>query len=178
MIDTANPHYNQKPRRKANFITPQNKLKQKMGSGGLSQDIINKAQSLIENNTYDFKPDAEEILNRLERTIAQSRQAQDKNQEDIIQQLMFPVMQLKTSGGMFHYNLVTDIADRLVQFLEVVEVISEPELEIVTGFYSTLRAVFAAELHGDGGPQGKQLYNELLHACDRYFEKFPSAKTD
>lgn len=178
MTDTTNPHYNQKPRRKANFIMPQNKLKQKLGSGGLSQDIINKAQKLIENNTYDFRPDAEEILDRMERTIVDTRQSQEQDQEDIIQQLMFPVMQLKTSGGMFHYETVTDISDRLVQFLEVVEKIGEPELEVIEGFYSTLRAIFAAELKGDGGPQGQQLYNALLKACNRYFEKYPHVKTD
>ena len=58
-------HFDQVPRRKAEFIKPPNILKAKVGSGGLSEDILNKAQLLLENNTVDFQPLAEIYLNSL-----------------------------------------------------------------------------------------------------------------
>ena len=65
-------HYNQTPKRRAEFIKPLNTLKQKVGSGGLSEDILNKAQALLENNTVDFLPLAEMYLEGLMKGIEKS----------------------------------------------------------------------------------------------------------
>ena len=46
-----NDHYSQKPRRNAEFIKPPNMLKTKVGTGGLSEEILSRAQDLLENNT-------------------------------------------------------------------------------------------------------------------------------
>ena len=46
-----------------------NTLKAKVGSGGLSEDILNKAQALLENNTVDFQPLAEMYLTALMKGI-------------------------------------------------------------------------------------------------------------
>ena len=49
-------HFNQKPRRKAVFIKPINILRSKVGYGGMDEDILSKAQALLENNSVDFLP--------------------------------------------------------------------------------------------------------------------------
>lgn len=173
MSDNNHLHYYQIPRRKAEFITPPNTLKEKVGKGGLSADVLKKAQALIENNKYNFRPEGEKILENMLKAISQARRPENKDEEKLISDILYFAMQLKTNGGMFHYELVTKIADRLVQFLEVIEQIKAPELEIIEGFYSTLRVVFVSEIKGDGGMKGQQLYGALIEACMRYFEKFP-----
>jgi hypothetical protein len=52
-------HFHQKPRRRAEFMTPVNSLKSKVGYGGLSDEILQKAQTLLENMGADYEPMAE-----------------------------------------------------------------------------------------------------------------------
>tara|TARA_B100000780_G_scaffold277867_1_gene249648 strand:+ start:1084 stop:1608 length:525 start_codon:yes stop_codon:yes gene_type:complete len=170
-------HYNQQPRRKAEFITPPNNLKAKVGSGGLSEAILNKAQELLENNTVDFLPLGEMYLNTLMKSIEQAKNAHpDDDQEYIISAMLYPAMQLKANGGMFHYPLVTTISDRLIQYLEVIEVADIESVEIVLAFHTTIRAVILGRITGDGGRHGAELIEALDDACLRYFERHPHKK--
>ncbi len=169
-------HYNQPTKRKAEFIKPPNTLKAKVGYGGLSDDILNKAQALLENNTVDFVPLAEMYLESLMKGIELAKNAgPDVENELIIAHMLYPGMQLKANGGMFHYALVTKIGDKLIQFLEV---INEPDIEateIVLAFHTTLRAVVLGRIKGDGGKHGAELLTALNDACMRYFEKNPKS---
>jgi len=98
--------------------------------------------------------------------------------ETIIAAILFPAMQLKANGGMFHYNLVTSISDRLIQFLEVIDEIDPDAIEIVMAFHTTIRAILLGQIRGDGGQRGSDLMNALVDACYRYFEKYPDKKPD
>ena len=165
-------HYNQIPKRKAQFIKPPNTLKAKIGSGGLSEDILNRAQELLENNTVDFQPLAEMYLTALMKGIEAAKEAElDADKEYIIAAMLYPGMQLKANGGMFHYPLVTSMADKLIQFLEVVDEPDIEGIEIVLAFHTTIRAVVLGKIKGDGGTHGQNLLSALNDACMRYFEK-------
>ena len=131
-------HFDQKPRRKAKFINPPNKLREKVGKGGLGDEIIRRAQILLEQNTTDFVPLAELYLNALSSGIEAAREADElidkKENEALISNMLYPAVQLKANGGMFRYMLVTTVADRLVQYLEVIESPDTDALEIVIAF--------------------------------------------
>jgi len=166
-------HYNQRPRRKAEFIKPPNLLKAKVGAGGLSENIINKAQALLENNTVDFGPLAELYLASMMRGIEMAKKTgADDDHEHAITAMLYPGMQLKANGGMFHYPLVTRIADKLIQFLEVLVEPDIESIEIVLAFHTTIRAVTMGKITGDGGAHGDNLMAALDEACMRYFEKY------
>lgn len=165
-------HYNQTPRRKAEFITPPNRIKEKVGSGGLSEDILDKAQALLENNTVDFQPLAEMYLDSLMKGVEHTKNANpEDDQEFLISTMLYPAMQLKANGGMFHYALVTTIADHLIQFLEVIKEPDIEAIEIVLAFHTTVRAVIHGKIKGDGGEHGQELVKALNSACIRYFER-------
>lgn len=172
-------HYNRTPVRKAEFIRPPNTLKQKVGKGGLSDDILDKAQKLLEENTVDFEPLANMYMTSLSNGIEMAKGfAPSDDIEEIIATMLYPAMQLKANGGMFNYPLVTRIADKLIQFLEV---IVEPEIEaveIVLAFHTTLTAVVQGKVKGDGGKNGDELLQALTDACMRYFEKHPETLND
>ncbi|MCB1555805.1 MAG: hypothetical protein KDJ15_00665 [Alphaproteobacteria bacterium] len=166
-------HYNQPQRRRARFYNPPNTLKQKVGAGGLSADILDKAQQLIENNAVDIRPWAEIQLERI-RNYAQK--AEDglidaHQEEEIIQSLLHASMQLKANGGMFHYPLITKIADRLLHFLEVVERLDADALEIVMAFHTTLQAVLHGQVKDADTPHARALLDALVGACTRYFKR-------
>ncbi len=172
-------HYNQKPRRKAEFINPPNNLKAKVGSGGISDNILNKAQELLENNTVDFQPLGEMYLEALSKGIeAAKNKDEDYDQEYVISSMIYPAMQLKANGGMFHYPLVTKISDRLIQYLEVIENADIEAIEIVLAFHTTIRAVILGRIIGDGGRHGAELLDALDSACIRYFERNPNIEID
>ncbi len=171
---TADDHYNQPIRRKADFITPPNLLKQKVGSGGLSEEILSKAEELLEHNTVEFEPMAELYLKGLENGINKAKTLPpETHTEESIAGMIYPAMQLKANGGMFHYKLLTYIGDRLVQFLEVIEYADKEAIEIIEAFHTTLRAVVHGRIKGDGGSHGKELVTALEDACYRYFTKNP-----
>lgn len=171
-------HYNQPQRRKAEFIRPPNTLKAKVGSGGLSEEILAKAQALLENHAVDFMPLAEIYLNNLMKGIEKAQESGSNSEmESIIASMLYPAMQLKANGGMFHYPLITIIADKLIQFLEVIEMADLEAIEIVLAFHTTMRAIVLGKITGHGGDHGKDLIVALDEACTRYFDRKPKIRS-
>lgn len=167
-------HFNQEPRRKAEIIRPPNTLKAKVGSGGIGDAILDKAQALLENNVVDFQPLADMYLLALMKAIESAQIQSDKAQgEAQIAAMLYPAVQLKANGGMFHYPLITVMADRLIQYLEVIVEPDLDALEIVLAFHTTIRAVVMGRVTGNGGRHGQELLNALNDACMRYFERYP-----
>ena len=170
-------HYNRAPKRKAEFIKPPNTLKQMVGHGGLSEEILDKAQKLLEENTQDFQPLAFMYLRALMQGIEMAKGATESDDsEQIIANMIYPSMQLKANGGMFHYKLITRIADRLVQFLEVIEEADIEAVEIVLAFHTTMSAVLHGNISGDGGEHGQELESALTAACMRYLSRHPASR--
>lgn len=170
-------HYNQSPRRKAEFIRPKNTLKAKVGSGGVGDDILEKAEALLENHSIDFLPLAEIYLGSLMKGIEKAQAPEYEDQDEyVISLMLYPTMQLKANGGMFHYPLITKIADKLIQYLEVIEIADLDAIEIVLAFHTTMRAIILGKIKGDGGSHGKDLIAALDEACTRYFDRFPRAR--
>ena len=85
-------------------------------------------------------------------------------------------MQLKANGGMFHYSLVTQISDRLIQFLEVVDEGRSGNYRNYYGFSYDRSCHFIGTNPWDGGQRGKDLLNALIDACYRYFRKISRKK--
>ena len=168
----------EKPRRKAEFMKPLNHLKSKAGHGGLDEDILSKAQALLENNSVDFLPMAEMYLSGMMRGIERARNpAPGESEEVLITGMIYPAMQLKANGGMFRYLLVTRIANKLIQFLEVIAAPDKDAIEIVLAFHTTMRAVLMGRVIGSGGKHGDELMQALEAACLRYFEHYPDKRS-
>ncbi len=165
-------HYNQKPKRKAKFFNPPNTLKAKAGSGGLSEAILDRSQDLLENHTVDFAPLAEIYISQMRDGItAAAALGKATDSEEAIEKILMPCVQLKANGTMFHYPLVTRIADRFVQFMEVVERLDEETIDISNAFLTALTIVISGKIKTDGAKHGEALVEELNRACMRYFEK-------
>jgi len=183
MAEDKSHHFNQKRRRKAEIIKPPNRIKQKVGHGGVTNDILEKTQALLESVKADFPAMAEMHLDALSSAINYIRQVRSSakkqkksEEEELINSVIYPAMQLKAHGGMFKYPLVTHIADNMIQFLEVIPRMDEDALEIVEAHNTTLRAIVQNEISGTGGKKGKALLNELHDACSRYFNKYGKAE--
>lgn len=163
---------------------PPNTLKAKVGSGGLAEEILTKAETLLADNTADFMPLADMYLNTLMKAIDKIKDVKnldvlpEDGHEELIVAMLYPAMQLKANGGMFRYPLVTTISDHMIQFLEVIDRIYIDTLEIVMAFHATVRAIVLAKIMGDGGRHGEELVRALRDACERYFERHPNMRVD
>lgn len=175
MTDAA--HFDQPQQRKAEFIKPPNRLKSKIGSGGLDEAILEKAQALLESNTVDFQPQAEIHLEALESAINDYKTGRKKG-EYAVEALIFPAMQLKSKGSMFGYPLITDIGQNLVNFLEVVIRLDDDAIDIISAHKKTMHMVATGRITGPGGKQGEALLQELHQACGRYFGKYKNNRAE
>lgn len=159
----------QKKIRKAELISLPNRLKEKVGSGGLDETVLAKAQELLENNTIDFKPIAAMLMDVLNESIADAKSGALKG-EAAIEAMIYPAMQLKAQGGMFHYPLISEISNILVNFLETVDDTDKDVLDIIVAHKMSMNAVLASQIKGDGGKVGRELRDALLDACARYYK--------
>lgn len=165
-----------KPKPRPKFIPPSKNLKAKVGNGGLSENILEKAQTLIESNTVDFVPLAEMYLETLDTNIQKARrEAQDSDyvKESAINILLHPIIKLKSNAGMFKYQLISDIADHVIRFLETIDTIDADVLEIIQAFHAAIRVIVVSRLDGGGGEQGRELTKAIHEACLRYLDKNP-----
>lgn len=161
-------------KRKAEFINPPNILKLKVGTGGLTAAVIEKAQKIIDSQT------GEEFVSIAMRQLAAFQegirlcetQASQHDPEILFATLIHPAMQLKANGAMFNYPLVTSISARLISVLELAENINADMVELMDGYHTVLRAILGSQLRADGGKVGQDLVQALETATLRYLEKY------
>jgi hypothetical protein len=160
----------QKKFRHAELLTPPNRLKEKVGNGGLDEAVLVKAQELLENNTVDFRPIALMLVDVLHEAIADAKSGALKG-EEAINAMLYPAMQMKAQGAMFHYPLVSEISNTLVNFLETVPDVDKDVVDIVVHHKFAINAVLGSQIKGDGGKLGRELREALLDACTRYYKR-------
>lgn len=145
-------------------------LQAKVGSGPLDAQKVEACQQVIDNNDVDFAPMAKDILGRLSKAIDEAR-AGNIELEQAIQDMTQPVMELKANAALFRYDLIGNLANVMLSFLESVKTLDKTVIEIVDAHHKTLTAIVMKKMQGDGGKYGKQLEQELKDACLRYFQK-------
>ena len=84
--------------RKPKFIKPKNTFKEKVGSGGLAPELVDKGQKLIEKND-NFEPHAKVYLERISSTLS-LHEHHDLIGSEARVLLINPVMQLKGNAGL------------------------------------------------------------------------------
>lgn len=143
-------------------------LKDKIGTGTVNQDVVELCQAILDNNPFDFSPIAHEQLETLIKVIGQA-QRHELTRDDATQKMTECVMQLKANAPMFGYDLVGQLANIMLSFLESISEIDDHAIEIVSAHHNTLHAIVVKKMRGDGGQAGKQFEIELKNACERYF---------
>ena len=145
-------------------------LQAKVGTGPLSSQIVEKCQEVMDNNDVDFTPLAMEYLDKLKEGIETAKKP-DTKMEDAIAGMTAPVMQLKANASTFKYNLIGNLANVMLSFLEGIKEMDADAVAIVEAHHKTLTAIVMKKMRGDGGAFGKQMESELKGACKRYFSR-------
>ena len=155
---------------KGKLVKPENNLKKKVGNGGFDAKTLSAAQHMIENNTVDFRPQARELSDELGVALSAARAAQDASDPSIMGNLMYPVMQLKAQGGLFHYPLISEISHIIIDFLENIPGLDEIVMDITDAYRKAINAIVTAQLKDGNSGNGKDLRNELDRVCNRYYK--------
>jgi len=164
MINTA-----QKPE----FIKPPNKLKAKVGAGGIAPERIKNAQNYINNNTVDFLPYANTFIDLVKELTEKAKKSRDHYNRD---ELSDPIMQLKANGGMFKYPLISDVADICLKFVEVIEEMNDDAYVVIMAHVRTIEIITNKHMTGNGGAEGQALIKELQQVCTRYLSRYLAEK--
>ncbi len=153
------------------FFDPPNKLKQKVGDGGIPAFLIKKCQEYLESNPVDFTPYATRHLDELIdlKTQIQSKKIDNDTAATKITNI---IMQLKSNGSMFHYQLISMISDVMLRFMENISTLNDDFIDILGMYNKILEIILTKRLNGNGGREGYALTQELHGACLRYYGKY------
>lgn len=152
-------------------FNPPNILKSKIGSGGIPQHLIDRAEDLIKEGDTGFEEYVTEQLDKLGAALKALEDGQDFN-EDEQYNLVVPIMTLKAHGSMFGYNLISNISLEVLHLIEHIEHFNADVHEIINVYQKTTHAIIDKGLKADGGAVGKSLVAELNAACERFFSKY------
>ena len=161
----------------AKYITPPNYLKQKVGSGGIPVELIEKAQKKIDNNEVDFTPYTKNFLEFIHNIIEMASTSKFRT-HDHVTKMIYPVMQLKAHGGMFGQPLISEISASALSFLENIYVMDDDAIHVLKAHYDALEPISENRIYGLGGAAGEALVEELHHVCERYYNKYSITPED
>lgn len=156
--------------KEAKIIKANKILQSKAGIGNVDKLAVERAEEAIDKDDTEFAPLALTYLASLKNAIDRARRG-ESDLETAVQEMTAPVMQIKANATMFKFNLIGNLANIMLGFLEGIKRIDPAVIEIVDAHHKTLKAIVVKNMTGDGGEYGKQLQAELRDACKRYFEK-------
>lgn len=145
-------------------------LKNRIGLVRVDDMTKQRCQQVIEDNTQDFKPMAQVFLDRLMKAVTHASDGtvdMAKRKAAVTE----PIMELKANAKMFKFDLVGDLANIMLSFVEAISRLDSDAVSILSAHQRTLSAIVTKGLRGDGGAVGHEMVKELRAVCERYFKK-------
>jgi hypothetical protein len=154
-----------------NFINPPNILKLKVGEGGIPAYVLKQCQGYLESNPVDFTPYGYRYLSQLNEVKLRIDKG-GLQLSDVQEDMTNIIMQLKSNGSMFHYQLVSMVSDVMLRFFEHAKMLDSDFNDIFVVYVKVLEIILNKKLRGNGGAEGYALTQELHGACLRYYTKY------
>ncbi len=152
---------------KANFA-----LRSKIGRGKISPAAILACAQLMDSNAFDFQNLAGDLLTEIRDTRAKFETGR-LSDEDALGKLRTQIMQFKANAAPFHYPLLTEIAQIVLDLIENIEKLDPPSLEIIAAFEDTATKLLQKQIRGKTDTRTAKVPQEFRKACERYWSKKP-----
>lgn len=152
-----------KPRSEAQFVTPPNYLKMKVGAGGIDKEAIKEAEIAIQVLGHKmYAKWADDDLGRMRASFDELKQTSLDDPNNIKTMLRI-CWDMKGLGGTFGYPLVTTITHYLSNYLEHCLNSADTTISasVVSPHIDALYVVLSQKISGDGGAIGRELVNGL-----------------
>ncbi len=147
----------------AQFVTPPNYLKMKVGAGGIDKEAIKEAEIAIQVLGHKmYAKWADDDLGRMRASFEELKQTSLDDSESVKKMLRI-CWDMKGLGGTFGYPLVTTITHYLSNYLEHCLNSAEASVSaaVVTPHIDALYVVLSQKISGDGGAIGRELVSGL-----------------
>jgi len=150
-------------------ITPPDRtLQLKVGLVKSENAPVISEEEAIENNKAHFIPIAQTFADELYKAILLAEQDKFRSRLSL-ENLIFPVKQLKTNGLVFKYDLISELSAIIMDFVENLQELDDYAIQIIRAYHTTLTHIINQEMEGSGGENGDHLFEELGGACNRYY---------
>ncbi|MCW0232013.1 MAG: hypothetical protein OJJ21_00270 [Ferrovibrio sp.] len=143
----------------AEFVTPPNYLKMKVGAGGIDKEAVKEAEIAIQVLGHKmYAKWADDDLGRMRASFEELKQT---NLDDAgsVKKMLRICWDMKGLGGTFGYPLVTTITHYLSNYLEHCLNSDPPQVStaVVSPHIDALYVVLSQKISGDGGAIGREL---------------------
>lgn len=153
-----------KPAAKAEIVTVPHSIRSKVSGGGpLSDEMLEKAENVIEEHGADYVTRAQAQIESLIQTVRTAREKVESRPE-LFGKIFQKSHDIRGMGSTFGYDLVTEIGASLCNFVEGLEQHDDDAMEVVGAHVDALRAVIANGVKGDGGAIGREIAEGLAQA--------------
>ena len=169
-VETKNEDFKGKPRRVKEpeiVIKADKYLQQKVGTGQINPNIITRSEKIMEEIKVDFAPIAKGFLNEFKKAIDVAEKSETLCNK-IKEEITISIMQLKANASTFKHNLIGELSNTTLEFLESTAEIDDVILEILNAQHTTLLHLVNIDTKSDGGKAGEALKIELEEAYKRY----------
>ncbi len=152
---------------KSKKIKASKELQFKVGTGKIDEKVIKDAQKALEDSKVDFAPLARPDLNKLQKAIDAARE--DFSDSDaVMDSIKTPIMNLKANAGSFDYEFVSNLTGMILMFFESVDKPDKKVIQIADVLHKTILLALAYNMSGDGGKNGKILFETFEQICKKY----------
>lgn len=151
------------------FYPPPNVLRAKARYDAFSHATIARAEALIDNSGIDFIPHVTSLLDALENSLVQGARMPVAGKQ-VIEDLSRTLVDFK-SAGMFGYPLISQVAAVGLDFLESLAELNADAFDVLAAHNKTVDVIVRNRIVGDGGPEGRELIEELRETCKRYYRR-------
>jgi hypothetical protein len=159
----------------AKIIKASLELQKKVGTGSIDENKVKSAQKVMNENKVDFGPIAKPHLDEISGLVSSiSKSRADQSDQEILQSLMTPTMNIKANAATFNYPLISGLTGTVLMFLEDVKKYDRKVLQIVDLLHKTILLVMARKMTGDGGAEGKALQVAFQELCQKFIKKLNS----
>jgi hypothetical protein len=143
----------------AQFVTPPNYLKMKVGAGGIDKEAIKEAEIAVQVLGHKmYAKWADSDLDRMRTAFDELKQTNLDDPEGVKKMLRI-CWDMKGLGGTFGYPLVTTITHYLSNYLEhcLNHAAAHVSAAVVSPHIDALYVVLSQKVSGDGGAIGREL---------------------
>lgn len=161
--DSAKTDGASKPSKGAEFVTPPNYLKMKVGGGGIDKEAIKEAEIAVQVLGHKmYAKWADDDLGRM-RASFEELKATSLDDPDSVKKMLRICWDMKGLGGTFGYPLVTTITHYLSNYLEHCLNADGARVSaaVVSPHIDALYVVLSQKISGDGGAIGRELVSGL-----------------
>lgn len=160
-------------RKDVKIIRVPNTLAQKVGVGEIDGKRIDQAQKLIDVNNVDFAEVSKPFMDQLQNAVKAARKTgAERDVEELINGISFPIMNLKANAGAFNYPTISEIGDIVLNFLDTLKTLNDEALVIADNFHKSVMLILTQQMKGPNPPGSKELAQEFSDVCRRYTDKY------